>query len=119
MFLFFQKKYPILSFSFVLGGSFAPITYLFDTHGTAIENKKYHKVYLKEIMELINKYEIEKWDGFNQYDPDVLDGTSFSLKIKYRDGRVIYARGENSFPEHYHDFYNEFNLLINIIEKRI
>ena len=53
------------------------------------------------LLEIINRYDLWKWHGFSRIDPNILDGTSFSLRIAFADGTVIEANGSNRFPSSY------------------
>jgi hypothetical protein len=54
-----------------------------------------------EIERIVNDQEIYKWDGFDESDNDILDGSSFSLKITYKDGQSINAHGYMKYPDNY------------------
>ena len=56
---------------------------------------------LQALALLVQRYDLEAWDGFSGYDPDVLDGESFSLTIQFADGGEISANGSNAFPPDY------------------
>lgn len=53
------------------------------------------------LLEIINRHDLWKWHGFFRTDPNILDGTSFSLRIAFADGTVIEANGSNRFPSNY------------------
>ena len=53
------------------------------------------------LLEIINRHDLWKWHGFSKTDPNILDGTSFSLCIVFADGTVIEANGSNRFPSSY------------------
>ena len=53
------------------------------------------------LLEIINRHDLWKWHGFSQTDPNILDGTSFSLRIVFADGTAIEANGSNWFPSSY------------------
>lgn len=53
------------------------------------------------LMRIIDGYELEKRDGFNEAEEFVLDGESFWLQVQLTDGASIQARGDNAFPENY------------------
>ena len=53
------------------------------------------------LLEIINRHDLWKWHGFSKTDPNILDGTSFSLRIAFADGTVIEANGSNRFPSSY------------------
>ncbi|MDO5123607.1 MAG: hypothetical protein Q4D44_02945 [Eubacteriales bacterium] len=62
---------------------------------------------MNRLGEVINKYEIPSWDGFNESNHHVLDGESFSLTVKSGEDTLISAYGANSYPENYTDATNE------------
>ena len=62
---------------------------------------------IKEIINVLNKYEVSKWDGYSKSDPNVLDGDSFSFSLYEKDGKSISASGYMMWPEHYRDVKNE------------
>ncbi len=70
--------------------------------------KTVDKKYLGEIAKIINKYEVAKWDGFDESD-DVTDGEGFSLKVTFGDGKAIEAHGYMKFPLNYHQVRDEFD----------
>ena len=53
------------------------------------------------LMKVIDTYDVISWDGFNESDPNVLDGEGFWLDFAFTDGTRVQARGNNAFPEHY------------------
>jgi len=63
------------------------------------------------LLEIINRYKADRWDGFNKSNRHVLDGNSFSLSIKCTDGRSISAQGYMSYPSGYADFRKEVDNL--------
>ena len=56
---------------------------------------------IREVSVLIEECELHKWNGFNESDSMVLDGSGFSLDIVYADGTEVHAHGSNSFPKGY------------------
>ncbi|MGN0452543.1 MAG: hypothetical protein ACI4GZ_01950 [Ruminococcus sp.] len=69
---------------------------------------------LKRISSVIDKYKMDKWNGFNENNPYVLDGGGFSLTVKAGDEILIDAYGINSFPKNYGNATNE---IISIIQE--
>jgi hypothetical protein len=61
---------------------------------------------LDDIQEIIQRYKVKKWNGFNKSDDDILDGHSFSLFIGYGDYEIK-AEGYMKYPRKYMDFQNE------------
>ncbi len=66
--------------------------------------------YLGEVADIIEKYEIAKWDGFDESD-NVTDGEGFTLKVTYDDGKSIEAHGYMKFPTNYKEARDEFDKL--------
>ena len=62
---------------------------------------------LKEIINVLNKYEVSNWDGYSKSDPNVLDGDSFSFSLYEKDGTNISASGYMMWPDHYRDVKTE------------
>ncbi len=55
---------------------------------------------LNRLEAIIKKHDMISWDGFSgKNPPGILDGTQFSLNLKYADGRKINAYGSNNFPK--------------------
>lgn len=88
-------------------------------YGISDEDKKEIVVssdFIKRIEDVLNKYEVYKWDGFNKSDNNVLDGDSFSIYIDMGE-KDISASGYMMYPEHYREVREEldniFNELIN------
>jgi len=68
---------------------------------------------IKKILDVLNKYEVTKWDGFNKTNKDVLDGDSFSFSAKFEDGTSISAHGYVSYPKNYGDVKKELIEIFN------
>ena len=62
-----------------------------------------------KLIEILTKYEVNKWDGFDRVAKDVLDGNSFSLSITLEDEKTIDASGYMIWPDHYRDVINEIS----------
>ena len=56
---------------------------------------------LQKFMDILNKYHIGRWDGFQKSDKMVLDGDSFSLGLRTLENREVYASGYESYPKNY------------------
>lgn len=59
---------------------------------------------MEELSELCGKLDVISWDKYEESNPDILDGSGFTLRITYEDGSEVNARGDNSFPKHYQEF---------------
>jgi len=58
---------------------------------------------MQALAELIDNHSLQKWDGFSETNSWVLDGSGFSLNVRFEDGDGITASGSNSFPNGYSD----------------
>ncbi len=76
----------------------------------------------KDIMdkasEIFKKYEVNKWDGFNKSDHNVMDGDSFSLGIWFNDDKSIHASGYMMWPDNYRNVREEISDLFMEIYNR-
>lgn len=68
-----------------------------------------------KVLKVIKKYEVQKWDGFNKSDQNVLDGNSFSISIGLTNNESISAHGYMEWPENYREVKEELNnIFMNI-----
>ncbi len=65
----------------------------------------------ESINSLIDKYKVVEWNGFDEDNPEVQDGTFFSLEIVLENDETVTAQGYMVFPEHYNEFVSEFTHL--------
>ena len=90
-------------------------------YGVAEEDKlekEVEKEVLDKISNVLKKYEVNRWDGFNKSDHGVMDGDSFSLSVGLNDDKFISASGYMKWPEHYRDVVNEISeIFTEIYEK--
>ena len=56
---------------------------------------------LMELRAIVETYGINKWDGFDKKSRRALDGTGFTLYIRFEDGTEINAAGSTKFPKQY------------------
>ena len=81
------------------------------------EKKTVSDEQVKEIIDILNKYEVWEWDGFNEYDTNAKDGENFSFSLLTQDDKTIYASGyEKKSPEHYEDVVQELFLIFEVEE---
>ena len=94
-----------------------PVIVLSRGIGNDPENRKEAVVdapFLSALEALLEKHGIRSWNGFRGRPMmQVLDGESFSLSIRFRDGSTVEASGNNRFPNTYQDFRIELNELAN------
>ena len=70
------------------------------------ETKNIDRNKIKELEDILKKYEISKWNGFDRDIKDLMDGLGFRLYYKCGD-KEITARGYGVFPDGYKDFSKE------------
>ncbi len=58
---------------------------------------------ITELQDIIQTYGLESWNGFQGSNPNILDGESFRLELRFADGTMVYAFGDNAFPDSYDD----------------
>lgn len=58
-----------------------------------------------EMIDLLNRCGILKWDGFSgKNPPGLLDGTQFTFTATVNGDRRLHASGSNNYPKRYRDF---------------
>ncbi len=60
---------------------------------------------MKKLNELIQKYKIERWNGFDKSDDEILDGYGFSMRADY-ENQTITARGYERRPLRYSEAHS-------------
>ena len=79
-------------------------------------NKQVDNNVLDDISQIVKEKEIYKWYGFNKEDKNVLDGYSFSLTIKYSDGKEGKASGYMKYPNNYTSAHKELTNYLETIK---
>ena len=69
---------------------------------------------VKKLEEVIYNGAFSQRNGFEKDNTDVLDGSSWSLNIRYQDGEQISAHGYESYPD---DFWKKIPLLTSCLEE--
>lgn len=73
---------------------------------------------LEQLGEIVGKYRLDRWDGFDKSNKHVVDGNNFSLSVTLADGKTISAHGSNRFPDGYGDAKQEIcELFEDLIDK--
>ena len=62
---------------------------------------------VKRLENILNKYNVGSWDGFQKYDKDVLDGSSFNISINTFDDTSVSASGYMRWPKNYREVRND------------
>ena len=65
--------------------------------------------FVKKVEDILNKYNVASWNGFNKSNQNVLDGDSFSIHIDYGNNGYISASGYMMWPDNYSDVRSELN----------
>ena len=68
---------------------------------------------VEELIDLFNEYEVWRWNGFNEHDSDVMDGSSFYFTLNIQDGKEIEASGYMMYPENYGEVIEEMLRIID------
>ena len=63
--------------------------------------------FANEVINILNKYNVTSWDGFNKSDRNVLDGDSFSFSLRYDEDKEVDAHGYMRYPNNYRDVKQE------------
>ena len=72
---------------------------------------------LERIEKVLKDNHVEKWNGFNKNDKNVLDGDSFSMSITTREGEEIDAHGYMKWPTNYGEVKTELDKIFEDIRK--
>ena len=67
--------------------------------------------FIKNVEIILTRYGVSTWDGFREYDKNVLDGDSFSFDINYKDKKVN-ASGYESWPNNFGNLKKDLKELI-------
>ena len=67
---------------------------------------------IAQICDVIHKYSVKSWDGFDKVDRSALDGEDFYLYITFSDGSRISAQGSNRFPRDYREVMHELEAIL-------
>lgn len=73
---------------------------------------------MDKFEDMLNKYHVLSWKGFNKSDKNVLDGNSFSFHLRYNDDEKLSASGYMMYPDYYKNFKENFENYIDEIKSR-
>lgn len=71
---------------------------------------------LNKIVEVLNRFDVLKWDRFSKSDKNVLDGDSFSMHFTYNDGKRVSANGYMVWPANYRNVRDELDNIFKEVE---
>ena len=98
--------------------------YILSIKPDGVEEEKSTKIEIdemavKNVLNILNKYNVKSWNGFDKSDMDVLDGNSFSMSLTEKDGTNTSAHGYMMWPDNYHEVRDELDELFkNILEEK-
>lgn len=73
--------------------------------------------FYEKIEELVDRYNVKSWNGFNKHAKDVFDGNSFSFRMEENGKTLVSAGGYMCWPENYRAFSSEISeLFIGLYE---
>lgn len=73
---------------------------------------------MDKFEDMLNKYHILSWKGFNKSDKNVLDGNSFSFHLRYNDDEKLSASGYMMYPSKYKEFKSNFEDYVTSVRNR-
>lgn len=72
---------------------------------------------VSQIENILNKYHVGIWDGFNKSNKHVLDGNSFEFYLKMKNGKGVSASGYMEWPKNYDKVKKELISIFNDVSK--
>ena len=79
----------------------------------AAQEVKLDDAQVKEILSVLNKYEVSKWNGFHKSNKYVLDGDSFSFSLYIDNDKEISASGYMMYPNNYNSVEKELTSIFD------
>ena len=73
---------------------------------------------MDRLEKILNKNHILSWKGFSKSDKNVLDGDSFTFRLRYNDDEKVSASGYMMYPSHYNKFKQQFEDFISSLKER-
>ncbi|MBQ6315280.1 MAG: hypothetical protein IKE85_00410 [Mogibacterium sp.] len=67
-------------------------------------HRKLSQAEYDELAKLFFEINVPSWNGKSWNDPNVMDGSSFSLDGELADGSLVFASGTNEYPDNYGTF---------------
>ncbi len=79
-------------------------------------NESYRKIdpqAADALTKVFEAYDVASWNGFTRYGrKNVPDGEGFRLSIYLNDGSYIYAAGDSTYPENYHEVISQWEKIL-------
>lgn len=64
---------------------------------------------IDKIINILKKYHVERWNGFNKSNKYVLDGNSFNFYVRMKNDDSISASGYMKWPKNYRNVKEELD----------
>ena len=64
---------------------------------------------VSKLINILNEYDVSKWNGFNKSDKNVMDGNSFHMYMKMKNDDYISASGYMKWPKNYGNVCGELD----------
>ena len=75
---------------------------------------------VSKLVDVLKKYDVSSWNGFNKNNKNVLDGDSFSLYVRMDNDDTIEASGYMMWPKNYSDVRDSIDsIFMDIYDKEI
>ena len=68
---------------------------------------------IENLISILKKYDVSKWNGFKKSDKYVMDGDSFHLYLKMVNNDYISASGYMKWPKNYSVVRGELDIFFN------
>lgn len=92
-------------------GDVCDVTVAYDNLDWSNSEEVLDSAFMEGLGRIVAACDVAQWNGFDERDDDILDGSSFSLDVTLADGSTIRARGYNAWPENYDVFLGMLRLL--------
>lgn len=73
---------------------------------------KLDKETINKLIDILNEYDVGKWNNFHESDKNVLDGDSFSFSMYTLEDKYISASGYMRWPKNYREVENAFDEIL-------
>lgn len=67
--------------------------------------------FAEKLLSILKKYKAGSWNGFHRVDKIIADGSSFTLNVRFQNGKEIHAHGYMHVPPHFREFRQEMDEL--------
>ncbi len=59
--------------------------------------------FVEKLANVLNEHDVPGWNGFDERDPDIMDGIGFVLRVVTEDGSKVEAVGYMEWPDGYNE----------------